>query len=99
MSEIMGGIRESPARAFALDAFLQDALSEVARYSGGNRLYWWREASMQKLQQMGLVEQWLPASVAKRKRMKSRPWRITEAGKQALADATNKPPTTEGTAA
>jgi hypothetical protein len=66
---------------------LLDALHEVSRYSGTNRLFWWREASMRKLQGLGFVEQWLPPSVAERKRMKARPWRITEAGRLVLADA------------
>lgn len=61
------------------------ALSECESYSKRS-LYWFREASMRKLEAMGMVEQFTPPSVAERPRMKRRPWRIIDAGRQALKD-------------
>lgn len=64
---------------------LIEALVECERYTTKIKgLYWWREASMKKLEAMGLVEQWLPPSVAERPRMKARPYRITDKGREFL---------------
>lgn len=68
----------------ALDSRLMDALSECARYNDTGRTYWWRKASMHKLEALGLVVRWTPPSVAERKRMTIRPWRVTAAGRAAL---------------
>lgn len=77
-------MRESHAR---FTPALFEALAEVGRYEGRNRLYWWRRASMRKLEALGLVEQWLPPSVVERPRMKARPYRITATGRAALLKA------------
>lgn len=63
---------------------LYRALADCAYYSGRGQTYWWRPKSMQKLAEIGFVEQWVPPSLAERHRMKSRPWRITDAGRKAL---------------
>ena len=57
---------------------LLSALQDVSRCHGSP--YWWREASMKKLEAMGFVEKYCPPSVAERPRMKARPWRVTSAG-------------------
>lgn len=63
---------------------LKDALAEIARYHGQNRIYWWRVASMAKLAALGYVETYTPPSLIGR-RMKARPYRITPAGIAALS--------------
>lgn len=64
---------------------LKEALTYCARQNRRGLLVWGAPKSMAALAEMGLVEQWTPPSVAERPRMKARPWRITEAGKAALA--------------
>ncbi len=71
---------DKPIVASDLDPNEIAALNECAYYSRAGRPYWWREASMRKLEARGLVEKHCPPSVAERPRMKSRPWRPTEAG-------------------
>lgn len=61
------------------------ALSECAHYHGRGICYWWRRKSMADLAARGLVEPFCPPSVAERPRMKSRPFRPTEAGRLALS--------------
>lgn len=64
---------------------LADALAELGRYEvRNNTLYWWRRASMDKLVTLGLVETWRPKSLENSTR-KDLPYRLTEAGRQALA--------------
>lgn len=65
---------------------LLSALAEVARYEGKNQLYWWRRASMGQLAELGLTEPYRPASMANGKG-KTLPYRITTAGRRALAEA------------
>ena len=66
-----------------LTPLLREALTEVGRYEGQNRLYWWRVRSMMALEVMGLVETWRSPSLAGY-RGKQLPYRITEAGREAL---------------
>jgi len=61
------------------------ALNECAQTNRNRCLYWWRPKTMARLNAKGLVEAWLPQSVAERPRMKRRPWRLTDAGRQYLA--------------
>jgi hypothetical protein len=58
-----------------------EALHEVARHNFKGVLYWFRPRTMERLQRLGLVEQWTPPSVAERPRLKARPWRLTDAGR------------------
>lgn len=60
-----------------------DTLGELSRFQGQNRCYWWRTASCAKLAQRGFAETYTPPSLADR-RMKARPYRITEAGLAAI---------------
>lgn len=61
-----------------------DTLRELRTLDGKGICYWAREASCKRLAELGLAEQYTPPSVAERKRMKARPYRITPAGRQAL---------------
>ncbi|MCV9964005.1 hypothetical protein OIU34_19175 [Pararhizobium sp. BT-229] len=62
-----------------------EALRELAKHRGGP--YWWRQASMKKLQSLGLVEAWHPENkVAKRMA-----YRITKKGADALAEMVGRP--------
>lgn len=74
---------------------LREALGEVGRYEGRNRLYWWRVRSMMELEVMGLVETWRSPSLAGY-RGKQLPYRITAAGRAALADADQREVTATG---
>lgn len=74
----------------SLNPRLKDALAECARHNNRGICYWFRTASMEKLAALGLVEQWTPPSVAVRKRMKIRPWRVTAAGRAALSPETDQ---------
>lgn len=67
-----------------LTATQSAALKEVGSYRGRNLCYWWRRASMAQLAEMGLVETYRPKSM-ERSRSKTLPYRITEAGRTALA--------------
>ncbi len=59
---------------------LLDALKEVSGYAAA-RPFWWRQASMTKLAELGLVEAWHPGG-----KVTKRPaHRITEAGRALLA--------------
>lgn len=62
---------------------LSEALAEVGRYDGQNRCYWWRVASMRKLEARGFVETYRPPSLDGY-RGKQLPYRITDAGRAAL---------------
>lgn len=64
----------------------RDTLRELAGYEGRNRCFWWRVASCKSLEALGLAETYTPPSVAERPRMKSRPYRLTEAARQALSE-------------
>lgn len=93
-SELRKGEAEPSA---SLTPRLFDALLEVGRYDGTGRLYWWRRTSMQQLEALGYVEQWLPNSVAQSPRMKARPYRLSATGRAALQpDATPEMPSAEG---
>lgn len=61
-----------------------DTLRELSRIDGKGICYWARAASCARLAKAGLAEQYTPPSVAERKRMKARPYRITPAGRAAL---------------
>ena len=64
---------------------LHSALQECARFTEGrNSLYWWRRASMQKLEALGLVESYTPPSLIY-SRGKARPYRLTEVGRALLS--------------
>ncbi len=82
------GAREM--RETGLHPRLADALAELGRHETANRgaVYWWRRASMEKLAALGLVETWLPKSMAHYKG-KTLPYRLTEAGRLALAEQEN----------
>lgn len=71
----------------ALHPRLADALAELGRYEAATpgRLFWWRRASMAKLASLGLVETWRSASL-KNYTGKTLPYRLTEAGRLALAE-------------
>lgn len=78
--------REDGARERKLHPHLADALAELGRHEAGAKgtVYWWRRASMKKLAALGLTETWLPKSLEHYKG-KTLPYRLTEAGRQALA--------------
>lgn len=65
---------------------LKDALEELHRYTENrNVIYWWRRASMAKLSELGLAEQYRPPSVTASR--KDLPYRIMPAGRAALQEA------------
>lgn len=63
-----------------------DTLRELKSFDGKNRCYWWRQASCARLAALGFAEQYAPPSVLERSRLRARPYRITEAGRTALAN-------------
>lgn len=62
------------------DRRLRDALEDCHMYTAQIGPYWWRVASMEKLEALGLAEQYCPPSVAERPRVKARPYRLTNMG-------------------
>lgn len=71
------GVKLTKAQARVLGIF--------GRIDGKNRLHWGTPKTSRELAAMGLLEAYLPPSVAERPRMKARPYRITEAGRATLA--------------
>lgn len=59
-------------------------LAIYGRIDGRNQLYWGSRKTSAALAALGLVEPYLPPSVAERPRMTARPYRITAAGRRAL---------------
>ncbi|MES3028518.1 MAG: hypothetical protein V4820_11770 [Pseudomonadota bacterium] len=68
----------------------RDTLKELAKFEGQNRCYWWRVASCARLADLGLAEPYTPPSVVERPRLQARPYRITDAGRQALSQASGE---------
>jgi len=62
----------------------RDTLRELSRIYGRGICFWARPASCAALAKLGLAETYAPPSVIERRRMKARPYRITEAGRAAL---------------
>ena len=67
---------------------LIDALADCDDYTADGSLYWWTPAAMKKLKALGLVERYRHPSLADSQTFL--PWRLTEAGRAALAKATGK---------
>ena len=63
---------------------LKSALRECGDHGRGP--FWWRQASMKKLADMGLVVAWHPRG---RTDVKLMAYRITDAGRAALQEASN----------
>lgn len=62
----------------------REALSAYAHAADHACIYWGSPKTSATLSALGLVEKYLPPSVAQRPRMKARPYRITPAGRSAL---------------
>jgi hypothetical protein len=62
---------------------LQEALAEIGRYEGRNRVYWWRRASMGALAELGLVETYNPPSIEGRG-YRNLPYRITPSSRDTI---------------
>jgi len=74
---------QEPKMVEKLTKHLRGALREVVDFHDRHLVYWFRRASMQKLEALGLVEPWRPRSISDR-RFRVLPYRPTAAGRQAL---------------
>lgn len=67
---------------------VSDALLELYRHERRTSSpYWWRRASMLKLEKIGLVERYQPRTISK-----AQAWRLTQPGKAAVALSTPTTP-------
>lgn len=74
------------AEGAGLTKALTDTLRELVWFTDHGCCFWARPTSCARLAELGFAEQYTPPSVAERPRITTRPYRITEAGRQALQD-------------